>query len=98
MGKTSWRGELEDREAEEEDSRFLARGKMGQNSALSFIIIPGTISSFSSKFNFEVFLTFNDCQAFQHPLNPDFSLNGLKIETPLVAFLWPLLSVKNTPK
>lgn len=40
MGKTSRRGELEDREAEEEDSGTWVRGKMGQISALSFIIIP----------------------------------------------------------
>lgn len=50
MGKTSWRGELEDREAEEEDSRSWARGKMGQIFAQSFIIIPGT-----PLFYFEVF-------------------------------------------
>lgn len=68
MGKTSQRGELEDREAEEEDSGSWAHEKMGQILALSFIIIPGTISSFfflfSFKFYFEVFPTFNDCQAF----------------------------------
>lgn len=50
MGKTSRRGEVEDREAEEEDSGSRAHGKMGQISALSFIIIPETISSFSSSF------------------------------------------------
>lgn len=69
MGKTSWRGELEDREAEEEDSGSRVRGKMGQISTLSFIIIPETISSlFFFYFHFEVSHTFNDCQAFFNPL------------------------------
>lgn len=63
MGKTSRRGELEDREAEEEDSGSQARGKMGQISTLSFVIIPETISSLFY-FHFEVSHTFNDCQAF----------------------------------
>lgn len=70
MGKTSRRGEVEDREAEEEDSGSWAYGKMGQ----SFIIIPETICRVFFKFHFEVFLTFNDCESFFNVLPPQTSV------------------------
>lgn len=75
--KQAGRGEVEDSgEAEESDLGSWANGgrKMGQISALSFVIIPETICVLffppRPKFHFEVFLTFNDCQAPLPPHRP----------------------------
>ena len=74
MGKTSRRGELEDREAGEEDLGFWGsrtkkkkKKKNGTNFRSKFHNYPRNyLHFFFFKFHFEVslFLTFNDCQLF----------------------------------